>query len=297
MTNIVIFSSGDITQFLARLKIGTPNLLFIDGDIITKEIIDDITLKYPKQVDHTVILRREKLSNEAMRDKTIELIVIDTTKAGETALAVYEKSALMYSETREILRLEVTNHYPSTIPDSTKEYYLVSGAKKFELVDKLLVKGCDSAHSIRDEVVNVADGKAIAAVNSQTLTLVTVNAVIFNSENYSRHAWLGTSTGYSVECIKILPNAGEEIEEVVEKKLEDNSTTISTNMFPSIEDLAAKHKLIMKKKEKPEEFKIRVLAKELNIESKLFGGYPKEEVIKQAKAKKLIPEVDITTTT
>ncbi len=309
MKNTVIFASGNVNQLLKRLKVSDPNLQLIDGDIVTEDVRKNIEQLYPKQIEHTIKLRREKLSNELMKNPAVKLIVIDTTKAESFMLAVYEKSAEMHKEERDTVRWEIS--CPTCIEnpefESEKEVFLISGpGTKFDLADELLRQNCIAAETISsDSSVDEIDTQAISAVNSPDLTLITINSKIFKAADYAFHSRLWNNKKYIVGCIKILPNPDEEIEQVTtEEPQQANRAKVITHpaaSFSVIETLAKEQSLTRTDGESDKDFAKVVLKSKLNLIDWSWIHWTKEgkdeykkqfekKVFTQAVKANLIPE-------
>lgn len=136
--SIVIFASGDVGKLVQRLKVGTPNLELIEGDIVTEEIQAQMKDLAPDRFDYNLPIRRERLSNELMQGLTkAEIIVIDTKKS-RSYLDVYKKSGDAYNERITVINLTVRN---GNAADHSKEVCLVKGEHYKSLVG-ILTKGC-----------------------------------------------------------------------------------------------------------------------------------------------------------
>jgi hypothetical protein len=136
-TSIVIFASGDVGILAQRLKIGTPNLELIEGDIVTEEIQAQMKEGAPKQFDYNLPLKRVRLSNELMQGliKPTEIIIIDTKKCKQF-LAVYKQSADTYSERLSVINLTIRN---GNVSDHSKEVFLIKG-NDYKLLKGIITK-------------------------------------------------------------------------------------------------------------------------------------------------------------
>ena len=223
MNKIVIFASGDVDALVRRLKIGTPSVEFICGDIVTEEIRNQIAELYPKQIESTIKLRRERLSNELMQS-TKEIVIIDT-EASTEFLEIYKKSAQMYHENREVINLTVSNGNSSDYP---KEIFLISG-EKYALLSGIISRESIAYLSIENQNPKDLESATISAVNGQ-FSLLTINTHNSDSESKKFLSRIGDRKEFSVVNINTLSDAPDTTEDTSDP---ENSTSASDTVKAS----------------------------------------------------------------
>lgn len=256
--NIVIFASGDVDKLVQRLKIGTPNLELVAGDIVTEDIQQEMKLLAPNQFDYNLLLRREKMSNELMQGikDSKEIVIIDTKKSRKF-LEVYKKSAEMYKESRPVINLTVTN---GNMADHSKELFLVKG-DQYELLKGIVTKPAplppappdDALPEVKEEYQKTLDAiptvvfagiesksieeledTAITQVNKGDLSLLTINTNVADDPSRSFLTRLGGRKGFAVVTIE----STEKIPEIPEDTEEESqgNTEVGTNSNTSTEE-------------------------------------------------------------
>lgn len=262
MKKIVIFASGDVDALVRRLKIGTPDLELVAGDIVTQKIRDEIQMLYPKNIEPTIERRRVKLANDLMQDPKI-IVVIDTKKSAKY-LEVYKESAATYDEVRTTIALKVTN---GNIADHSKELFLISG-ENYDLLTSIITKLAPSlsagpidpviSYTIQskttkegeEEVVKLKtieelEDEAITQVNRLELSLLTIDTNISDTRSRDFLERLGTRKSFAVINIEVTQEIPEEkIEEepvinqnTVNDHAEEKSSSPINEEISSEEDL------------------------------------------------------------
>lgn len=232
--NITIFASGDVNKLVNRLKIGTPELQLISGDIVTKDVREEIQTLYPKQVEHTIGLRRKRMSSELMQDLKKEIVIVDVDQSTEF-LSIYNESAEMYQENRMIIQLTIENENGDT--PHTKEMFLIGG-NDFELLNEIISLDCGSSLSINEETSEATETQVISAVNDVSKTLLTVNTI--TKPSYEFLSKLGDRKDFAV--IKI-----NTISDVLETEEETTTTNVTDSSVSKVKASVLKEKLRKKK--------------------------------------------------
>lgn len=217
--NITIFASGDVNKLVNRLKIGTPELQLISGDIVTKDVREEIQTLYPKQVEHTIGLRRKRMSSELMQDLKKEIVIVDVDQSTEF-LSIYNESAEMYREKRMIIQLTIENGNGDT--PHTKEMFLIGG-NDFELLNEIISLDCDSSLSINEETSEATETQVISAVNDVSKTLLTVNTI--TKPSYEFLSKLGDRKDFAVIKINTISDVSETEEETTTTNITDSSVS------------------------------------------------------------------------
>ncbi|MBP6904876.1 MAG: hypothetical protein KBB91_02375 [Candidatus Pacebacteria bacterium] len=217
--NITIFASGDVNKLVNRLKIGTPELQLISGDIVTKDVREEIQTLYPKQVEHTIGLRRKRMSSELMQDLKKEIVIVDVDQSTEF-LSIYNESAEMYQEKRMIIQLTIENGNGDT--PHTKEMFLIGG-NDFELLNEIISLDCDSSLSINEETSEATETQVISAVNDVSKTLLTVNTI--TKPSYEFLSKLGDRKDFAVIKINTISDVSETEEETTTTNITDSSVS------------------------------------------------------------------------
>ncbi len=286
---IAIFASGDVDNLLNRLKIGFPKptqLRVISGDIVTQEIKDKIKEGTPHQFDHNVALRRERLPFEEMQSSA-ELVIVNTTTSQEF-LAIYKRAADMYSDSRTIIELEVTNGLGKS--DTTKQLFLISG-DHYEIMNKIISteppeeilteEEKEKAKKPAEKPINISitaettedlEEKAIAIINNK-VDLITLNTSASNDESNAFLTRLGERTGFEVIKVKTPSKAT-----IIEK--EKTTETVSElpkedTLEEKIEKLATKHGLTKAQTERFADYAIEILSIELRMEEGMLELHKK----------------------